>query len=579
MSTLSIDQPLQRLAQWLDSGTAKRDGLLLLLVACILIMTGIGLRDPWPADEPRFALIAKEMVATGNWLIPYRGGEIYAHKPPLLMWLIAALLSLTGSLKFSFLLPSALAGIGTLMLSWDLARRLWGRRPALLMGMLMLSTLQFMLQAKTAQLDALLLLFITAGIYGVVRHLVIGPCWRWYMVAWIAMGLGVLTKLIGFFPVFMLLPFLLLKWHHPERVQLHRPLLALAAPLLTVAVVAAWLVPMMLYVNGSPSIELQQYDDTLLLGQTSARYLTPEHHFKPFYYYLVNVIPLFWLPFSLLLCWLVPRWWKALRRGDAALTLLVGYGLLVLLFFSGSGGKRGVYIFTALPALITASTPFLAELLTRRWLNRLLWGLVLLLALLFSVAGLFHESILKLMARPGEVADIAPWGLLSTLGLTSLALALWLRPRRGYILWCSFSALLWLLYSSWGYLLMDPVRSPSQTMQEVGEIIGEEGELAMVAMREQYLLTADRPIVHFGYYLGKHEQAQLAAKWLQQGEHRWVLIPRRFADQCYDTRNAIDLGQRHGRYWYLMRAQDVIPCPIIDLDQQYLSPTIRDHAP
>ena len=41
---------------------------LLLAFAVLLIGAGIGLRDPWPADEPRFALIAREMVATGQWL-------------------------------------------------------------------------------------------------------------------------------------------------------------------------------------------------------------------------------------------------------------------------------------------------------------------------------------------------------------------------------------------------------------------------------------------------------------------------------------------------------------------------------
>ena len=37
----------------------------LLLIALIVLGAGLGLRDPWPADEPRFALIAKEMVESG----------------------------------------------------------------------------------------------------------------------------------------------------------------------------------------------------------------------------------------------------------------------------------------------------------------------------------------------------------------------------------------------------------------------------------------------------------------------------------------------------------------------------------
>lgn len=39
----------------------------LLVVAAIIIFAGIGLRDPWPADEPRFVEVAREMVQSGNW--------------------------------------------------------------------------------------------------------------------------------------------------------------------------------------------------------------------------------------------------------------------------------------------------------------------------------------------------------------------------------------------------------------------------------------------------------------------------------------------------------------------------------
>ena len=38
---------------------------------------GLGLRNPWPADEPRFVLVAKTMVESGNWLFPQRGIEFW----------------------------------------------------------------------------------------------------------------------------------------------------------------------------------------------------------------------------------------------------------------------------------------------------------------------------------------------------------------------------------------------------------------------------------------------------------------------------------------------------------------------
>ena len=76
-----------------------RDLALLVGLGLLLIATGIGLRDPWPADEPRFALIARDMVASGDWLFPRAGGDLYQDKPPLYFWLLACAYALIGSVR------------------------------------------------------------------------------------------------------------------------------------------------------------------------------------------------------------------------------------------------------------------------------------------------------------------------------------------------------------------------------------------------------------------------------------------------------------------------------------------------
>ena len=60
----------------------RRALLWLLLAAAVVLGAGIGLRDPWPSDEPRFALVARTMVETGDWLFPHRGSELYPDQPP-----------------------------------------------------------------------------------------------------------------------------------------------------------------------------------------------------------------------------------------------------------------------------------------------------------------------------------------------------------------------------------------------------------------------------------------------------------------------------------------------------------------
>ena len=183
----------------------------LLGVGLVLIATGIGLRDPWPADEPRFALVARDMIATGEWLLPRVGGEPYPDKPPLFFWLMALAMQLTGSARAAFLLPSLLSALGCVVLVYDVARRLWNRETGLAAGLALLFTVQFVWEAREAHIDATLCFWTALGLYGLLRHLLLGPQWRWYAIGWAAAGLGVITKGVGFLPLLVLVPFALLR--------------------------------------------------------------------------------------------------------------------------------------------------------------------------------------------------------------------------------------------------------------------------------------------------------------------------------------------------------------------------------
>ena len=54
-----------------------------LMLAFYVLAAGYGLREPWPSDEPRFVLVAKQMVDSGNYLFPHRGIQLYPDKPSL----------------------------------------------------------------------------------------------------------------------------------------------------------------------------------------------------------------------------------------------------------------------------------------------------------------------------------------------------------------------------------------------------------------------------------------------------------------------------------------------------------------
>ncbi|HOP22813.1 MAG TPA: glycosyltransferase family 39 protein, partial [Gammaproteobacteria bacterium] len=321
---------------------------LLFFSAFVIIFAGIGLRDPWPPDEPRFALMAKEMWDTGNWFFPHRGGQIYPDKPPMVMWMILFFYALVGNLKIAFLLPSAILSMATLWMTYDIAKRLWNPQIGLYAGFLLLITLHFVLQAKSGQLDAPVAFWVMLGCYGLLRHLILGPAWKWYYLAFFAMGMGIITKGVGFLPVLMLIALIKFtpKWKNQTNKSLGKSLAGILFLLLGVSV---WLVPMLIQVANNPTPEVLAYRDNILLKQTVDRYADSWAHHQPFYYYILEVIPLFWLPLTLFIPWLI----KPIRKAFAEKELRIIYPLTMVVFavffFSLSKGKRAEYMLPMLP--------------------------------------------------------------------------------------------------------------------------------------------------------------------------------------------------------------------------------------
>ena len=114
---------------------------------------------------------------------------------------------------------------------------------------------------------------------------------------------------------------------------------------------AVWLVPMLVAVATRHDPSLVAYRNEILFQQTVHRYAAAWHHVEPWYYFLVEVIPPLWLPLSLLLFWLVPRWKAALASVMRA-SGCPSPGSADSRVLFAERGKRGIYIFPALPALI-----------------------------------------------------------------------------------------------------------------------------------------------------------------------------------------------------------------------------------
>ncbi|WP_372017850.1 ArnT family glycosyltransferase [Pseudoxanthomonas sp. 10H] len=536
----------------------NRDTWLFWITALLVLGAGLGLRDPWPADEPRFALVAKQMVESGNWLFPHRGIELYSDKPPMLMWLQAAFYTLFGNWRVAFLLPSLLAALGTLWCVQDLGRRLWTRKVGLYAAWALLFAFQFTWQSKKAQIDPLVTFFITLANYGLLRHLLLGPDWRWWTLGWFAAGIGTITKGVGAIALLMVLPAAIASLRGWPRVKVHaRDPRFWLGPLGFVLAVSLWLLPVVTVALSKNLPEYRAYLDDILFRQTARRYSQSWDHHQPAWYHL-GVMLTMWIPPVLALPWALPAWWRRLRRRDARYLLPLAWWAMVLVFFSIPDGKRDVYIMPALPMMCLVLAPLLPGLLRRRWARWVAAALAVGLALLFLGGG---AALLQpgspLVARMESQRGLDPAGIralawmLLAIGLWGLGCALAFRRRGVAMLFATLGGL-WVAYSLVGYPLLNDASSARGVMARAGERIGPEAELGLVAWKEQNLLMADRKVTDFGFKVAWEAQLGAAVAWQARSPSRWLLVQEAALEGCIDRERIELAGISNRRRWWLV---------------------------
>lgn len=368
---------------------------LIVLLSSLLWMGEYVRRDLWEPDEARYALVAKEM-RDGHWLVPFRQGEFYAHKPPLMFWMINAFSLLTGGAvgNVAARLPSFLGAIMALWAASRLATRWFSSRAGWLTVLLLCSSFLFWNKGGFGQIDMLLcglemmalyLLFTAEGAQASRRQ----------AVAYLLMGLAMITK--G--PVGLIIPWGIYLVSglcpRPRAHLLWGPLVALCIPALWLA--AVWW-------QGAPD----GFFEEVLFKQNIGR-LAGEFggHQRPFYYF----IPYFLLDFMpwtfvLPLSWQVLKQVPELRVRRLALLKWI---VFVIVFFSLSSSKRNLYILIAYPAaaiLIAAGADYWMRASSRMiqgtfWV---LWSGFLLLGLTMTF-GCFMHTV------PFNALSLLPSGL------------------------------------------------------------------------------------------------------------------------------------------------------------------------
>jgi len=317
--------------------------IVLTSLGAFIFLFNLGGRDLWEPDETRYAVIAREMEETGNWFLPHLNREIYAEKPPLFFWLVNLSTFFTGeNTELTNRLPSALAGVITVLLTFLFGERLFNARVGFLSALVLATCFFFSQISRWLALDSLFTLLFLLTLYCFYRGYEKEEGRRkYFLLGGLFMGLGVLTKgPIAYLPIPIFLIFILLQ--KDVRKYWNRDLFL--GFLLSLIVVLIWLIPAC-WEGG------EDYTKRILFGQTIGRLAGEGKHFHPkslFFYFIRFPLEFFpWIVF------LPTAFIFGLRKGRdkrKEFLFISVWFVFTFLFFTFSIGKKDNYILPLYPA-------------------------------------------------------------------------------------------------------------------------------------------------------------------------------------------------------------------------------------
>lgn len=177
----------------------RNDGTALALLVALAILLALTALMPttmfWDRDEALYARTAVEMLQTGNFIVPKFNGDIFAHKPPLIYWLMAGSMTVFGETEFAARFVSAPATAATAFLLFLIGRRMFGRSAGLWAMLVYPSSMLIAYLGATAMLDATLIAFICLAMWAYVEVMYDGTRPKTMAVVFgIAILLSMLTK-------------------------------------------------------------------------------------------------------------------------------------------------------------------------------------------------------------------------------------------------------------------------------------------------------------------------------------------------------------------------------------------------
>jgi 4-amino-4-deoxy-L-arabinose transferase-like glycosyltransferase len=321
--------------------------------------------------ESNYALTAKEMVTSADWISPRIYGKYWYDKPIMIYWLLALVMKVCGYSDLAVRIIPAIAGaLGVTLIYWFVAK-LRSKRAGLIAAAFLATALQYFIISKLIITDSILFTLNAAAlVFFYLGYANKNATKRWYLLIYPCLGLAVLTK--G--PVGVLLPgliiliFLACQKNWAELRQL-RPGVGIFLFLITAL---PWYGIMYLK-HGRAFI------NTFLGIHNYLRATVSEHPRDNVFYYYILLFLASTLPWTgAVIGGIRDGWRKCRQRQDLSLFLLIWAGVF-LAFYQLMATKYPTYTFPMLFPLIVLTAFYIEDCLEQHK---------------FSVTGLFFGPLL-----------------------------------------------------------------------------------------------------------------------------------------------------------------------------------------
>lgn len=321
--------------------------LVLTAVAGLAFFVGLGSLGLAGPDEPRYAEVAREMFASGDYISPRLCGCLWFEKPPLLYWMEAAAYYVFGVNEFAARIPSAIAATVAALFLFHAIARTVSIRIGAIVSIILITSAIFVGYGRAAAPDMPLTACIVIALCSV--YLAVSSAGRarkgYLVIAAVGAGLSLIAKgLVGIALIATI--FILVAVVTRQRFLKLTEIVLITAVFLLVS--ASWYLPVTLR-HGWEFIR------EFVINHHFKRYLTNEyHHPEAFYFYLIIAV-IGAIPWIFYLIPAIARLRRVSFRGASRLDLLLLLAwiwfLVPILFFSLSVSKLPGYILPSFPAL------------------------------------------------------------------------------------------------------------------------------------------------------------------------------------------------------------------------------------